>query len=89
MCRMVGIINWVLILRVLFCADEGSIVQGNYAKLRVEVCGSKRLGCHVGRPEVSRCHTRDESEESIACQQVSTLALKPRAHVAKSPKQEY
>ena len=66
---MVGTINWVLKLRVLFCADEGNIAQGNYAKLRVQVCGSKRLDCCVGCQEVSRCHTRGESEESVACEQ--------------------
>ena len=49
--RTVGTINWVLELRVLFCADEGNIVQGNSAKLHVQVCGSKRLGCHVGESE--------------------------------------
>ena len=26
----------------------------------------KSLSCHAGHQEVSRCHTRDESEESIA-----------------------
>ena len=29
----------------------------------------KRLGCHAGRQEVSRCRTRGESEESVACRQ--------------------
>ena len=29
----------------------------------MEICGSKRLGRHVGRPEISRCCTRGESEE--------------------------
>ena len=27
----------------------------------------QRLGCHVGHKEASRCCTRGESEESIAC----------------------
>ena len=45
----------------------------------------KRLSRHAGLQEVSRCHTRGESEESVPRRlqilQVSesTLALKPRA----------
>ena len=44
------------------------------------------------RQEVSRCHTRGESQESIARRQPSTqargstLALKSRVHVTRSPK---
>ena len=33
----------------------------------VQVCGSKRLGCHISHQEVSRCCARVESEESIVC----------------------
>ena len=46
----------------------------------------------AGLKEVSRCHTRDESEKSVACKQTSegsTLALKPRADVNRSPKEGY
>ena len=45
--------------------------------------------------EVSRCRTRGESKESIACRQQSTqarestLAFKPRAEVTRSPKEGY
>ena len=55
----------------------------------------KRLGCHAGHQEVSRCHTRGESEESIVhrwwSMQVreSTLALKPRVDVITSSKRGY
>ena len=34
--------------------------------VHVHVGGWKRLSCHTGHQEVSRCHTRGESEESIA-----------------------
>ena len=43
--------------------------------------------------ESAVCHTRGESEYSVVCRQYnmqvrgSTLALKPRADVTKSPKQ--
>ena len=48
--------------------------------------------CHTGHQDVSRCCTRGESEESIVCRQQSrqakesTLALKPRVDVTRSPK---
>ena len=51
--------------------------------------------CHVGHQKVSRCHTRGESEESAAHRwwsmqlRESTLALKPRAEISRSPKQWY
>ena len=44
-------------------------------------------GCHAGCQEVTRCHTRGESEDHSsekACKG-STLALKPRADVTRSP----
>ena len=49
----------------------------------------KKHGHHAGNLEVSRCCTRDESEESIVHRQWSTscLALKPRADVTRCPKQ--
>ena len=53
------------------------------------LCGSKRLGCPADFYTVSRCHTRGESEDHTsdkACKG-STLALKPRADVTRSPKQ--
>ena len=49
---------------------------------------SKRLRCHTDLYTVSRCHTRGESEDHTGekvCKR-STLALKPRADITKSPK---
>ena len=51
----------------------------------------KKLGCHADPYTVSRCHTRGESVDHSskkACKG-STLALKPRADITRSPKQEY
>ena len=47
--------------------------------IRVQVRGSKRkrLGCHVGRQEVSRCHTKSESEEFLAFRWWSTQMKDP------------
>ena len=42
----------------------------------------QRLSSHAAHQEVSRCPTRSESEES-------TLALKPRANITRSPKQGF
>ena len=56
---------------------------------RLQVCRSKRLGCHVDLYTVSRCHTRRESENHTsekACKG-STLALKARTDITRSPKQ--
>ena len=56
-----------------------------------QVHGSKRLGCHADHYTVSRCHTGDESEDLTsekACEG-STLTLKPRADITRSPKQGY
>ena len=52
----------------------------------------KGLSYHAGHQEVSRCHTRGKSEESIAqsrkhTSKGSTLALKLGANVTRSPKQ--
>ena len=55
---------------------------------RLQVCGSKKLGCHANLYTVSRCHTRGEFDEWPASKK-STLALKPRTDVTRSPKQEY
>ena len=57
----------------------------------VQVCGLKRLGHHADICMVSRCHTRGESEDhsSEKAHKGSTLALKPRADVTRSPKQGY
>ena len=58
----------------------------------LQVCGSKRLGCHADLYTVSRCHTRGESEDYIseeACKKGSILALKPRADITRSRKQGY
>ena len=47
------------------------------------------LSCHAGCYDVSRCHTRGESEKSIACTKHArdgpTLALKPLADITRSP----
>ena len=48
----------------------------------LQVCGSKRLGCHADLYRVSRCQTRGESEDHTGKKghkKGSTLALKPRA----------
>ena len=58
----------------------------------LQVCESKRLGCHADLYTVSRCHTRGESEDHTsgkACKKGSILALKPRADITRSPKQGY
>ena len=58
----------------------------------LQVCGSKGLGCHADLYTVSRCCTRGESEEFIVHRRASTqarestLALKPRADITRSPK---
>ena len=49
----------------------------------------ERLSCHADPHTVSRCCTRCESEDYTsekACKE-STLALKPRADVTRSPKE--
>ena len=55
----------------------------------------RRLSCHAGRQEVSRCHTRGESQGmcNVTCmpplssnKAEPTLALKPRGDVPRSPK---
>ena len=54
----------------------------------LQVYGSKRLSCHADLYAVSRCHTRGKSEDHTSektCKG-STLALKPRADVTRSPK---
>ena len=58
----------------------------------LQVCGSKRLGCHASIYTVSRCCTRGESEDRTGkktCKNGSTLALKPRTDVTRNPKQGY
>ena len=44
-----------------------------------KVSRSKRLSCNASHQEVSRCRTRDESEESIACAQANE-ASQARVH---------
>ena len=58
---------------------------------RQQIRGSKRLSCHADIYTVSRCRTRGESEDhwSKKTRKGSTLALKPRADVTRSPKQGY
>ena len=43
----------------------------------LEAPGSKRLGCHADRQEVSRCCTRCECEEYIASMEGSTQTRDP------------
>ena len=58
----------------------------------------RRLDCHAGRQEVSRCHTRGESQGMCNITRTPplssnkpepTLTLKPRGDVTRSPKQGY
>ena len=58
----------------------------------------RRLGCHSGCQKVGRCCTRGESQGMCNVTHTPplssnkaepTLALKPRGHVTRSPKQEY
>ena len=58
----------------------------------------RRLSCHAGCLEVSRCHIRGESQEMCNIKHTPplssnkaepTLALKPRGDVTRSPKQGY
>ena len=58
----------------------------------------RQLSCHASHQEVSRCHTRGESQGTcnITCtpplslnKAEPTLALKPRGDVTRSPKQGY
>ena len=58
----------------------------------MQVRGSKRLSCHADFYAASRCHTRGESKDHTcekARKKGSTLALKPRADITRSPKQGY
>ena len=55
----------------------------------LQACGSKRFGCHADLYTVSRCYTRDESEDHTdekACKKGSTLLLKPRTNTNRSQK---
>ena len=49
------------------------------------------IGCHAGYQNVSRCRTRGESEDhtSEKTHKGSTLHLKPKADVTRSPRQGY
>ena len=53
--------------------------------------GLKSLGYHADPYTVSRCHTRGESEDHRGkkAHKGSTLALKPRVDITRSPKQGY
>ena len=57
----------------------------------LQICGSKCLDCYADLYAVSRCHTRGESQDhtSEKVYKESTLALKPRANITRSPKQGY
>ena len=48
-----------------------------YRIIRLQVCGSKRLGSHAGCQEVGRCRTGSESEESIVGTQESMQVRDP------------
>ena len=62
-----------------------------------QVHGREWLSCHAGYQEVSRCLTRDESQEMCNTYtsakwvwiRLPTLALKPRVDIARSPKHGY
>ena len=50
------------------------------------------MGRHAGRQKGGRCRTRCESEDSLQerkCASDSTLVLKPKADVTRSPKHGY
>ena len=58
----------------------------------LQVCRSKRLGCHANFYTVSRCCTGGESEDhrgKKTRKNESTLALKPTVDVARNKKQGY
>ena len=52
-----------------YCENNQSVLQCLYA---IAITWMKQLGCHTGHQEISRCRTKSESEESIACRQQST-----------------
>ena len=66
------------------------MVQISPMFIHVQVCESKMLSCNAGQ-EVSRRHTRGEFEDHagthIEAGKGSTLDLKPRVDVTRSPKQ--
>ena len=79
------------------CSDQFGIkfrtkVEPHQCLLTVR--GREWLGCHAGCQEVGRCRTRGDLREHVThtplCQvwiRLSTLALKPRGDVTRSPKQ--
>ena len=88
--------EWPSGLQHRACGTDGSGFEPpnlhQCSQIHLQVCGSKRLSYHADLYTVSRCCTRGESEESVVCRQgstqarESTLALKPRADVTRSPK---
>ena len=91
-----GVAEWN-IYRAMFAAQMvmGSSPGPNIHQFLwtcLQVHRSKRLNCNADLYTVSRCHTRGEFEDHTgkkACKKRSTLALKPRADVTRSPKQGY
>ena len=58
----------------------------------LQVNSLKRIGCHRDLYTISRCCTRSDSEDHYRrkpASKGSTLALKPRTSVTRSPKQGY
>ena len=76
--------RWVVCYHLYpFRSNLGAIIQ---------MSRNHAMGRHAGCQEVGRCHTRGESEDSVEARKRasdSTLALKPRADVTRSPKQGY
>ena len=89
--RRVGVAEW---LRALCC---GMLSRGFESDQCLwthdlqQVDELKRCNRHAGHQEVSRCCTRGESEDHRGkhTSEGSTLALKPRADVTRSPKPGY
>ena len=71
----------------------GLPIESGIIPLLKHTCGEV-ISCHAGHQEVSRCHTRGESQGtyityvSAKCEyRLPTLALKPRGDITRSPKQ--
>ena len=89
-----GVAEWYTVPFLLRAAQTVVGLSPNlhqYLQTDLQVHGSERLSCHTDLYTISRCHTRGESEDHTsekACKE-STLALKPRADITRSPKQGY
>ena len=78
--------------------SSGMIAPGFESHQFLTGMWKRRLACHAGCQEVSRCCTRGESQGTcnVTCTLLlspnkaePTLALKPRGDVTRSPKQGY